>query len=151
MCPIRWYHERGVGRLADQIQSMVYPVMALYEALGGRFGDLSRPQLRLMMKLSGDPPTISALADSLNISSPGVTQMIDKLQNKGYVERHSQERDQRLVRVRMTDSGRAALAIAEAAFGDRVEQVLSPLSDQERDTLLEILDKLHLKSGPPAG
>jgi len=127
----------------SQVKSMLYPLIHFYDALGGRFADLSRPQLRLMMKLTGDPPTISELAESLNISSPGVTQMIDKLQSKGYVERQSQEKDQRLVRVKVTQGGRGALNLALASFEERVEEVLRPLSQEEKDQLLALFLKIE--------
>lgn len=122
---------------------MVNPLIRLYDALGGRFGDLSRPQMRLMMKLTGAAPTISELAESLNISSPGVTQMIDKLQAKGYVERQSHERDQRLVRVQVTGIGRQALAVAREAFEHRVEEVIQPLDSLEKEQFLSLLAKLE--------
>ncbi len=127
----------------SQVKSMVYPLIHLYDALGGQFADLSRPQLRLMMKLTPDAPTISELAESLNISSPGVTQMIDKLQHKGYVERQSNEKDQRLVRVQVTSLGLEALHLAEKAFESRVEAVLRPLSDDDKALLLGLFTKLE--------
>ena len=126
----------------SQVRSMVYPLIRLFDALGGLFGDLSRPQLRLMIKLTEDPPTISELAERLNISSPGVTQMIDKLQIKGYVNRQSLEKDQRLVRVQITEAGREALRLSQEAFAERVAVVLSPLSDAERQQLLTLFAKL---------
>ncbi len=121
---------------------MVYSLMALYDALGGRFADLSRPQLRLMAKVASNQPTVSELADQLNISSPGVTQMIDKLQVKGYVERQSLEKDQRVVRVRATVDGLRALAEAEHVFENRVEALLSPLTPEEKTQLLALLQKV---------
>ncbi len=125
-----------------KVQPIVYSLMALYDALGGRFADLSRPQLRLLAKVASNQPTVSELADQLNISSPGVTQMIDKLQGKGYVERQSLEKDQRVVRVRATADGLKALTEAEQVFESRVEALLSPLSAEERTQLLALLQKV---------
>jgi DNA-binding MarR family transcriptional regulator len=95
-----------------------------------------------MMRLTDEAPTISELAEHLNISSPGVTQMIDKLQAKGYVERKSHEKDQRLVRVQVTAEGRKALQAALVAFETRVNRVLSPLEPEEREELLRLFLKL---------
>lgn len=128
-----------------ELEALVSRLIGLQDALGGHYGDLSRPQLRLMIKLKGAKPTITELADRVNISSPGVTQMIDKLQVRGYVRRESQERDQRLVRVVITPAGSAVLAEAERAFAERVNVVLAPLEQKERETLLALLDRMNLE------
>ena len=66
---VPWNGQKGRESAVSQVRSMVYPLIRLFDALGGLFGDLSRPQLRLMIKLTEDPPTISELAERLNISS----------------------------------------------------------------------------------
>ncbi|MHB1955783.1 MAG: MarR family winged helix-turn-helix transcriptional regulator [Sulfobacillus sp.] len=121
-------------------------LIALQDALGGHYGDLSRPQLRLMMKLPHEAPTISELADQLHISSPGVTQMIDKLQVRGYVTRYSPEKDQRIVRVAITDLGAEILQEAKKQFARRVDEVLSSLSDSDRTTLERLLRSLFARN-----
>lgn len=126
----------------DQPSLMAIRLIELQDALGGRYGDLSRPQLRLMMKLKEDALTISELATRVRVSSPGVTQMIDKLQLKDYVGRRSLEKDGRMVRVFLTAAGRSALCAAEAAFDERVETLLRPLNDDERRHLTELLSRM---------
>ncbi|MDA8192961.1 MAG: MarR family transcriptional regulator [Thermaerobacter sp.] len=128
--------------MTQPLGTMVEYLIALQDALGGHYGELSRPQLRLMMKLPGDSPAISQLAEQLHISSPGVTQMIDKLQGRGYVTRYSAEKDQRIVRVAITALGRDILQEAKNQFAGRVEQVLAGLSDAEQATLLDLLRRL---------
>ncbi|POB10043.1 MAG: HTH domain-containing protein [Sulfobacillus thermosulfidooxidans] len=121
---------------------MLMALIALQDALGGQYGTLSRPKLRLLLKLTHSSLTISELAERLNISSPGVTQMIDKLQAEGIVARHSPVGDQRTVCVTLTETGRQVLHIAEAAFLTRVQSLLKPLSPEEQENLLTLLKKI---------
>ncbi len=114
---------------------MVLALIALQDALGGNYGELSRPKLRLMVKLEKGPVSISELAERLRISSPAVSQMIDKLSAEGYVTRESWGTDQRVVAVALTDSGRMALKGALQAFRERIEYLLSPLT---RDQILAL-------------
>lgn len=117
-------------------------LMALQQRLGGQYGALSRPQFRLLLALQDNHRTISELADTVRLSSPGVTQMVDKLQTSGYVIRQSHPDDQRAVLVKMTASGITALALATGEYHSRVAEVLSALSDDEKQTLRTLLDKL---------
>ncbi len=117
-------------------------LMALQQRLGGQYGALSRPQFRLLLALRAAHRTISELADTARISSPGVTQMVDKLQTAGYVIRQSHPDDQRVVLVQMTASGVAALDLATNEYHSRVEEVLSALTDTEKQSLRILLDKL---------
>ncbi len=120
---------------------MVLQLIALQDALGGNYAELSRPKLRLMVKLEQGPVNISELAERLRISSPAVSQMIDKLSSDGYVRRASLAGDQRVVAAALTDVGREVLARALIAFRDRVQEVLAPLTPEEFSRLAEVLEK----------
>ena len=117
-------------------------LMSLQQRLGGQYGALSRPQFRLLLALRDAHRTISELADNVRISSPGVTQMVDKLQAAGYVIRQSHSDDQRVVLVVMTASGAAALDLATNEYHSRVKEVLSALTDTETQSLRMLLDRL---------
>lgn len=120
---------------------MVLPLIALQDVLGGQYAELSRPKLRLMVKLERGPVSISELADRLRISSPAVSQMIDKLSSDGYVRRNSFQGDQRVVAAALTDTGRLVLDRALGAFKERIQQVLAPLTDSEWQQLSALLEK----------
>jgi DNA-binding MarR family transcriptional regulator len=127
----------------QQSRAMVSALIALQDALGGHYGALSRPKLRLMLKLADQSPTISELAERLNISSPGVSQMIDKLQAEGLVSRQNPSSlDQRVVSVSLTAEGRKVLIIAEEAFLHRVQTLLQPLTAEETLQLYDLLQKV---------
>jgi DNA-binding MarR family transcriptional regulator len=106
-------------RVAD-IRNMIFQLIALQDALGGHYAELSRPKLRLMVKLEHGPVSVSELAERLHISSPAVSQMIDKLSIDGYVKRESLRSDQRVVAAALTDIGREVLGRALVSFNERV-------------------------------
>lgn len=53
-----------------------------------------------------DGQTASELAHSVGRAPTSFTPNLDKLQNKGYIERHSIDSDKRVVAVRLTDRAR---------------------------------------------
>ncbi len=123
-------------------RALALSLIDLQDALGGQYGLLSRPKLRLMVKLSDGPVKVSDLAARLNISSPAVSQMIDKLAADGLVVRSTLGSDQRLVGVVLTERGREALRDALIAFESRVQGLLTPLTGAERTQLLQLLQKI---------
>ncbi len=121
---------------------IVEVLITLQDALGGQYGDLSRPQLRLMMKLGHTDPTVSELAERLNISSSGVTQMLDKLASRRFITRYSPDKDQRVVRVSITDRGGDVLGLAIEQFEQRVLEMTKTFSDADKRTLTELLQRM---------
>ena len=51
-------------------------------------------------------PTMSEMARSLNVTQGAVTQMVSRLEKKGYVVRSKDVRDKRMTTVSLTDQGR---------------------------------------------
>lgn len=122
-------------------------LITLQDALGGQYGELSRPQLRLMMKLGDVDPTVSELAERLNISSSGVTQMLDKLASRSFITRYSPDKDQRVVRVAITDRGQDVLTLAVKQFEQRVLEMTETFSDPEKQLLTEFLQRMTQQYG----
>ncbi len=128
--------------MSFELPALVEALIGLQDALGGQYGELSRPQLRLMMKLGKTDPAVSELAERLNISSPGVTQMLDKLAGRGFLTRYSPDKDQRVVRVAITDRGREALKIAVQQFEERVMGMMQTFSESEAMALVDLLHRM---------
>ncbi|NMP24218.1 MarR family winged helix-turn-helix transcriptional regulator [Sulfobacillus harzensis] len=127
---------------AQRNHDLALSLIDLQDALGGQYGLLSRPKLRLMVKLTHGPIKVSELALRLNISSPAVSQMIDKLASDGLVIRSGMGSDQRLVGVGLTEAGRTAVNEALNAFESRVSTLLRGFSEQEKQELLHLLKKM---------
>lgn len=82
------------------------------------------------------------LADLLHLSRPTVTTMLQKLERAGLVQRWDDETDQRITRIRVTDSGRSfndALRSAHAAY---VDAAIGPMSVPDRLELERLLTML---------
>lgn len=105
---------------------------------------LSGPQLICLRQLaSHGPMQTSHLADAVNLSSPTVCGILDRLEQRGLVHRERQADDRRRVLVSLTDSARDAVEHAPPALHDSFLFKLRtlPLRRQEeiRDTLSEIV------------
>lgn len=86
--------------------------------------------------------TQTELGRMLHIAPATVTTMLQRLERDGLVERWTDTDDQRVTRIRLTDSGRDradAMASAHASYLDRV---LGPLPEVDRRELARLLNAL---------
>ena len=131
----------GVSHL-NKPSPLVLAFIALQDALSGTYATLSRPKLRLMVKLADGPVSVSDLAEKLHISSPAVSQMIDKLSHEGYVRREGYGEDLRVVRVALTENGHKALDDGLEAFEQRVAELMVTLSSDEARQLADLINRM---------
>jgi DNA-binding MarR family transcriptional regulator len=67
---------------------------------------LDQSPLVLGMLLNHGPMTMSEIGRKMGISKPYATVLVDRLIQKGFVERVSEAKDRRLVNIKITTSGR---------------------------------------------
>src|SRR5690349_13628573 len=82
---------------------------------------------------------MSRLADLLDVSFSNATGIIDRMEEKGLVERVRVPDDRRLVLVRPGAAGMRALAEAETSKRERLRAVVGHLTAAERPVVLEAL------------
>ncbi|PWI57796.1 MarR family winged helix-turn-helix transcriptional regulator [Sulfoacidibacillus thermotolerans] len=123
----------------DSVHAIARALFIIHHRLAGRYGPLTRPQLRILSLLAQSSKTVSELADQLQISSPGVTQALDKLQLQNYIRREPVLEDQRAVRIFCTPAGAEALHEALRHYEQRVATLLTNLSNTHLETLSGIL------------
>ena len=89
---------------------------------------ISMAQLHILYTLqrTGEM-TMSHLADILNVSLSNATGLIDRIEERGFVERTRVAEDRRVVLIRVTDSGRRALEEIDALNEDLLRSVLGTL------------------------
>jgi DNA-binding MarR family transcriptional regulator len=91
--------------------------------------------------------TQQALGDDLQIPRSRMVSIVDELESRGLLERHPNPADRRVRQIHLTAAGREVL---EQAFEQAVayeRQVTEPLSADEREQLVELLDRIAVNLG----
>ena len=85
---------------------------------------ISMAQLHIMYTLqrSGEMP-MSRLAEVLQVSLSSATGLIDRIEERGFVERTGVPEDRRVVMIRVTDAGRRMLEEVDAISSDLLRSV----------------------------
>jgi DNA-binding MarR family transcriptional regulator len=119
-----------------------------YSIKKGSFSDLSITEIHTIeaIGLYGSK-TMSEIAAVLEITMGTLTTAVDKLINKGYLERSRSNTDRRIVNVNLTNRGKLAYRIHEKFHLDMVQAIMMDFSQEEEEILLIALSKLnkHLK------
>ncbi len=109
-----------------------------------RRADVSFAQVHLLSMLDrhGEMP-MSRVADMLEVSLSNASGVIDRLEDRGFVERVRVPDDRRIVLVRATEVGRAALVRAEVLKDDLMQAILARLDDQDLERLAITLEDVR--------
>src|SRR5258705_9828965 len=87
--------------LAIGYQEFVRALRAAMAAVG--FDDMGRSDGYVLRALAGNPLTVSALAELLDITKQGAAQIVDDMEQRGYVERRVSPSDRRSRPLFLTD------------------------------------------------
>lgn len=129
--------QRDRSERIDRVSSQLLPrVAVLTRLLTSELGcELSRTELGLLNTLSSGPRRITELAELERLAQPTLTQLVQRLEQQGFVNRERQTDDRRVVLVRLTEAGAAAFdefrCRASAALGAHLVE----LPDAEIESL----------------
>jgi len=115
---------------------------AFHARIGEPFG--LRPVEFTILALVAHNPGVTGkqLAQALAVTAPNITLLLDRMSERGLVERVRSETDRRAQNIHLTRAG-AALAQRTLAVSRTMErEVLGHLSEGERVMLLELLRKV---------
>jgi DNA-binding MarR family transcriptional regulator len=88
------------------------------------------------------PPTMGELSAELNTPFSTSTRIVDGLVQGQFLERFSDTDDRRVVRVRMTETGRSFYQTFLGFNQERIELLLKDFSDEEKSQLYFLMNKL---------
>lgn len=91
------------------------------------------------------------LARSLRLHPSNLVALLDQLEDDGLIVRRRDPRDRRRQVIGLTAAGTRRLRKAEAAAADAERELLSPLSDAEREKLHSYLERLADHACRPGG
>jgi len=107
-------------------------------------------QSRLLRTLAhyDEPPRMADLAARLEVVPRAVTSLVDGLEASGCVRRAPDPTNRRVIRIELTDAGRAALRALRTARRAAAEDILAPLTADQREVLGGLLSTLVDGPGP---
>ena len=116
---------------------------------------ISMAQLHILYTLqrSGEM-TMSRLAEVLNVSLSNATGLIDRIEERGYVERSRVPEDRRIVMIRVTPEGSRMLDELDALSDDLLRSVLGRIASSKLSGVAEaaaaLRDALAVATGDPS-
>jgi len=116
--------------------------------LGGRSDNLTRLHLAVMGELGQNNTTMSELANTLMMTKPQLTHLVESLVSQGIVERRPDEKDRRVINLALTEKGRALLKEMKLKVKENTKKRLASLTTEElsqMSTALETLRNIVIK------
>jgi DNA-binding MarR family transcriptional regulator len=86
--------------------------------------------------------TMGEFSIALSVPLSTATRIADWLVENGYIQRLPDSDDRRVVRVALTDTGKELFKTIDKYIRQRMQQILSNLSDEERTILLTLVSKV---------
>jgi DNA-binding MarR family transcriptional regulator len=130
-------------RLGFELHSASSQHFARYKLSQARF-----VVLMMLHTMPGGEMCCSDIADAVGVSRATMTGLLDGLEREGLVRRVNYPDDRRRITITLTANGRRLLDKMLPDHMERIAGVMANLSGEDRDNLLELLDKV--RSGLPA-
>ena len=105
---------------------------------------LGRERLLVMIGKSEGGVCQKDLLEKVHIGAPAMSELINKLEDDGYIVRTVDPADRRATLLSLTEKGAARAAEVEDERALRFKSAFAALSDEEKEALSAILDKLLL-------
>lgn len=97
----------------------------------------------LILLLENNGMTQRALTQRLGIQPGSASEVISKLEIAGLIVRTPSETDHRTTDIRLTEQGEALAQEAHAQCRKRHDQMFASLSEEEKDTLIALLERVN--------
>ena len=103
----------------------------------GAGGAFSLVHLQVLFTLDTEGPLpMSRLAEAMDVSQASATGIVDRMEQRGLVERLRDDNDRRVVRVALSDGGRQTLGVMASERREHLAQIIDQLTDDELEGFL---------------
>lgn len=93
--------------------------------------DLNALTVILRFTMGGNAPTPGELSHELGLSAPATSALLERLENKGYVERLRIDEDRRVVRIRMTQKAKTEGQIMFVPLAASMMEVITNYAEKD--------------------
>lgn len=106
---------------------------------------LTIPQIMVLRSIEelGDV-TVRRISDSVSLSQATVTTILNRLEDRKYVERVRAQKDKRIVNARLTPEGKAILATAPPLLHEKFVDEFESLEGWEQTQVLSSLQRIAM-------
>ncbi|MGN1179713.1 MAG: MarR family winged helix-turn-helix transcriptional regulator [Suilimivivens sp.] len=123
-------------KLVLNLRDLGHVIRFLYEGKG------SQKRILIILYETG-AMTQKELTERLGIQPGSASEVIGKLESTGLIMRQTSENDRRTVDIRLTKEGEAMAREAAMQRKRRHQEMFSCLSEEEKNTLLRLAEKLN--------
>jgi DNA-binding MarR family transcriptional regulator len=114
-------------------------------ALDQRFGELglTSQQAGVLLHVSGGTTSPRKLADLLGTDTAGMTRLVDRLAEKGYLDRVPDTADRRAITVALTPAGRKILPAIKPIFDEVADTITAGIPAEVLPDVLKALEAMR--------
>jgi MarR family transcriptional regulator, organic hydroperoxide resistance regulator len=102
----------------------------------------SHMQIMGMIKMNG-PTSMKEISYFLGISAPNLTVLVEKIVEKGYIERVSSHLDRRIIKLVLTDKGDEFLEQQKSVMIKQLDAKMAVLSQEDKKYFLESIKTIN--------
>lgn len=135
-------HGPAEGRMCPPPMPGMPPMMEGMHRHGPHPRRLSRERLLVLIYKYPEGIRQKDLAEAGGINASSTSEVVNRLEEDGYLVRTIDETDRRATLLKLTDLGKARAAELQDEKEAMLEQLFSALSKEEKETLATLLDKL---------
>ncbi|MEO7119316.1 MAG: MarR family transcriptional regulator [Candidatus Limnocylindrales bacterium] len=103
---------------------------------------MTHHQVLMVLDAEGPLP-MHRVAESLTCSMPNVSGIIDRMIDRGLVERERDDNDRRVVMVTITQAGRLALEETDSMRQKHFQRILSAMSERDQRLCLRAIRRMR--------
>jgi DNA-binding MarR family transcriptional regulator len=114
-------------------------------ALDQRFGELglTSQQAGVLLHVSGGTTSPRKLADLLGTDTAGMTRLVDRLVEKGYLDRLPAADDRRTITVALTSAGRELVPAIKPIFDEVADTITADIPAEALPDVLKALEAMR--------
>lgn len=104
---------------------------------------LTTPQVMVLQSIRDlGEVTTGRLSDAVSLSQATVTTILDRLEQRGLIERYRSDRDRRIVHAKLTDLGRKAVRKAPPLLHEKFTEAFVNLPPKRQTEMIATLDEV---------
>ena len=138
--------DRNTKKIYDTMRNLFSLVQKLDEEFikKSEFDDVSRTELHTLTAIgTGRPKTMTHVANLLDINVSSLTTAVNKLVKKGYVERLRDDKDRRIVKIKLTEKGIFAAEAEEDFRTSIVNEAVSQIPVDKLQYFISAIDNIN--------